>query len=77
MKGQRNTRNNNMETIEWEKEYKKELWKTIECAMEYKKNNMKNNYRRKASLARRPPPAAFALTFEKDISGNENYDIFY
>ena len=37
---------------------------------------MKNNYRRKASLARRPSPAAFALTFRKNISGNENYDSY-
>ena len=37
---------------------------------------MKNNYRRKASLARRPPPAAFALTFGKNISGNENDDSY-
>ena len=35
-----------------------------------------NNYRRNASLARRPPPAAFALTFGKNISGNGNDDSY-
>ena len=32
----------------------------------------KNNYRRNASLARSPPPAAFALTFGKNISCNDD-----
>ena len=40
--------------------------------MNAKKNNMENNYRRKASLARWPPPAAFALTFGKNISFNDD-----
>ena len=31
-----------------------------------------NNYRRNASLARSPPPAAFALTFGKNISCNDD-----
>ena len=43
-------------------------------AKEWQKKLYEKNYRRNASLARRPPPAAFALTFGKNISGNENND---
>ena len=41
-------------------------------AKEWQKKLYEKNYRRNASLARRPPPAAFALTFGKNISGNDD-----
>ena len=59
MNEQRNTKKNNMENnmdnnIMGKRIQKRMIWK-------------KKNYRRNASLARRPPPAAFELTFGKKI----------